>query len=226
MIMNLLQPQSPNSSRSLPLLCPPVVGGSRRQGEKSGKWASSSYSGFLSRPLSPFIVQALACLIVLAATTAWAADVQTLPEDTMARHGYTHAARITFEDLNNVDNAATLMRLWPIPTNSYIDRVAFAVTTPFTNNVLASTNLLLCVGVGGSTNAFFTTNQIDGSQTMALSGLTVWALATNMVTPYKATTSTNYVTATISAGASVVDSYTRGEIRIYWRSVEPGRIRF
>jgi hypothetical protein len=218
------------ASLGLPLLVYSVRNSTGRDKEKRGKWTHAHRVRSCPSSSSPFVVQAFACLtiiiLILAATPVGAVDIQALPEETSARHGYTYAAKITFEDLNNADNACTILRLGPIPTNAYVDRVAWAITTPFTNSTASATNLLLCVGVGGATNTFFTTNQIDCSPTMVLSGLTVWALNTNMVTPYKATTSTNTLQATISAAASTVDTYTRGELRIYWRIVEPGRIRF
>lgn len=174
------------------------------------------------RALCAFMVALIVNLPVLSLK---AVDIQTLPDTVAGQHGFTHGAYITWDDLNAADNSSTTLQLIAIPTNSYVDRVAFIVPEEFTNSTASATNLLLCVGVGGSTNAFFTTNQIDGSTTMASSGLTLWTLSTNMLVPYKSTTSTNYLIATFSAGASTVDTYTRGKIRIYWRLVQPNRIR-
>ncbi len=155
-----------------------------------------------------------------------AVDSQALPLETRSSFGWTHAARVTWDDLNAADNSSTTLQLGTIPTNSYVDSVGWYIEWEFTNSTASATNLLLCLGVGGSTNAFFTTNQIDGSTTMASSGLTLWSLSTNMLVPYRGTTSTNYLIATFSAGASTVDTYTRGSIVIGWRLRQLGKFRF
>lgn len=67
---------------------------------------------------------------------------------------------------------------------------------------------------------------MDGSDTMINAGKTLFMLSTNMVVPYKSTTSTNYLIATYSAASSVVDTYVKGRMRIYWRLVQPARIDF
>lgn len=164
--------------------------------------------------------------LMLVAPLVQALDVQPLPLETQSRTGFNYAARITWADLDNTDNACTIIPLYPIPTNSYITRVGFYVEEEFTNSTASATNLLLCIGVGGSTNVFYTTNQVDGSPTMALAGLTVWGLSTNMLVPYKSTTSTNYLVATLSAASSVVDTYTRGKLAIYFHVVRPAGIKF
>jgi hypothetical protein len=180
----------------------------------------------LGKVATALMLQAMLLVTVLAPLQTMAVDIQTLPDTVAATSGFTHAARVTFDDLNNTDNAATILQLYNIPTNTYIDRVAWVIDDGFTNSTISATNLLLCVGVGGSTNAFFTTNQVDASSTMVGAGLTLFTLSTNMAVPYKSTTSTNYLVATLSAASSVVDTYTVGKIRIFWRVVQPARYKF
>jgi hypothetical protein len=159
---------------------------------------------------------------------ALAVDVQTLPDTVAAVSGFTHAARVTWDDLNAADASVVQVQLWPIPTNSYIDRIAFVMEEPFTNSVIASTNLMLSLGVGGNTNRFFGTNIIDGGSTRILSGTGIQFYSTNLLVPYVMTTSTNYLTATFSdlTASSTVDNYVVGKIRVYWRVVQPSRWRF
>jgi len=166
---------------------------------------------------------AVFCAAFLIASPVWALDVQTLPTSSQAASGFTHAARITFDDLNNADASAVNVPLFAIPTNCYIDRVAYIVDENFTNAVyvptLGGTNLVLNIGVGGTTNAFF------GSNTLIYAR---FAYATNMLIPYRATTSTNYLVANFSDGlqASEVDGYVVGKIRIFWRLVQPSKYNF
>ncbi len=196
-------------------------------GERKGEKGKRSFIPRRLRPFSPLHLCSCSMLaLVLLAPLANALDVQPLPLETQSRNGFNYAARITWADLDNSDNACTIIPLYPIPTNCYVDRVGFYIEENFTNSTASATNLLLCIGVGGSTNAFFTTNQVDGSDTMALAGLTVWGLSTNMLVPYKSTTSTNYLVATLSAASSVVDTYTRGKLAIYFHVVRPAGIKF
>jgi hypothetical protein len=163
------------------------------------------------------------CAAFLIASPVWALDVQTLPTQSAATWGFTHAARITSDDLDNADASALTIQLFAIPTNSYIDRVAFFVEENFTNAAyvptLGATNLVINIGVGGTTNAFFGSNTLTYAR---------FSLSTNMLVPYKATTSTNYLIANFSDGlqASEVDGYVRGKIRIYWRVVQPSKYNF
>jgi len=170
---------------------------------------------------------AVFCAAFLIASPVWALDVQTLPSNTAATSGFTHAARVTIDDLDNADASTVTVALGAIPTNSYIDRVAFFVEEGFTNATAANTNLTLRIGVGGNTNRFFGTNYIDGGYGGA-GGRSPQVYSTNLLVPYFATTSTNYITVTISDGAatSVVDNYARGKLRIYWRLVQPSKYNF
>ena len=165
----------------------------------------------------------MAALVVAVSTpTVYAVDVQTLPENTQAATGFTHQAKITWDDLNATDNSATVLQLFAIPTNCYIDRVGYYMDENFTNATYVatggSTNLVLTVGVGGATNAFFGSNTLIYARSCAL---------TNLLVPYRATTSTNYLIATFSDGlqASEVDGYLVGKIRVFWRLVQPTKIR-
>lgn len=164
----------------------------------------------------------------LAPLTVKAVDVQTLPDTVAAVSGFTHAARVTWDDLNAADASTVTLALSPIPTNCYVDRVGYYVEELFTNSTVANTNLTICIGVGGNTNRFFGTNYIDGGTPRLLSGASPQALSTNLLVPFLATTSTNYVTVTFSDGAaaSVVDNYGVGKIRIYYRIVNLSRYRF
>lgn len=171
----------------------------------------------------PFKMLASLMVSLLAALPAMAVDVQTFPNDTAAASGFTHGARITWDDLNATDNQLTTLQLFAIPTNTYIDRVAFYVDEPFTNSTVSATNLYLVIGVGGTTNFFFSSNCVDGAGIRILSGNSPQTLFTNMVVPYKATTSTNYLIATFAADASTVDTYVVGKIRILWRLVNPAK---
>ena len=163
--------------------------------------------------------------LLLAVTTpaVQAVDIQNLPNDTAARHGFTHAARVTWDDLNASDNSATVLQLFAIPTNCYIDRVAFYVDENFTNAAYVATggatNLVLTIGVGGTTNAFFGSNTLIYARS---------SLSTNMLVPYRSTTSTNYLIACFSDALqeSEVDAYLVGKVRIYWRLVDPNRAKF
>ena len=163
------------------------------------------------------------CAAFLLASPVWALDVQSLPTETQARSGFTHAARVTWDDLNDADASAVVLQLFAIPTNSYIDRVAFVVEENFTNATyvptLGGTNLVLTIGVGGTTNVFLSSN--------ALTYANSW-FNTNLIGGYKAATSTNYLIACFSDGlqASQVDNYLRGKIRIYWRLVQPSKYNF
>jgi hypothetical protein len=157
-----------------------------------------------------------------------ALDVQTLPVDSKAATGFTHAARVTWDDINAADASTVTLALFGIPTNSYIDRVGFYVEEGFTNGTVANTNLTFCLGVGGSTNRFYGTNYIDAGTARLLSGGSPQAYSTNLLVPYFATTSTNYLTVTFSDGAatSVVDNYAVGKVRIYWRLVDLSKYNF
>lgn len=160
----------------------------------------------------------------LAPMPARAVDIQELPTETKARTDFTHAARVTWDDLNAADASAVVLQLFQIPTNSYIDKVAFTVEEAFTNaayatGVDAGSNLVMTVGIGGTTNAFF------GSNTLIFARGT---LATNMLVPSRAATSTNYLIACFSDGlqANEVDGYLRGKVRIYFRVVQPAKWNF
>lgn len=176
----------------------------------------------MGKVASALMLQAMALLTALAPIQGRALDIQTLPDTVAAVSGFTHAARVTWDDLNAADASVVAVQLFAIPTNSYIDRVAFIVEEHFTNTTYVaadSTNVVLNIGVGGTTNAFF------GSNTLIFARTT---LATNMLVPYRATTSTNYLVATFSEGKidSQLDNYFAGKIRIYWRVVQPTRYRF
>lgn len=163
-----------------------------------------------------------ACILIASTPALLAVDVQQLPNDTKAATGFTHSARITWDDLNASDNSCTVLQLALIPTNCYIDRVAYFVDENFTNATYVATggatNLVLTIGVGGTTNAFF------GSNTLIYAHST---LATNLLVPYRATTSTNYLIATFSDGlqASEVDGYLVGKMRVCWRLVDLSKVR-
>lgn len=176
---------------------------------------------FLTQLVAVFCAAFLALPVI-------ALDVQNLPTDTRAAHGFTHAARVVIDDLDNADASTVTVPLMLIPTNSYIDRVAFYVEEGFTNNTIANSNLTLCIGVGGNTNRFYGTNYIDAGTARLLSGASPQAYSTNLLVPYFATTSTNYLLVVLSDGAatSVVDNYARGKLRVYWRLVQPSRINF
>ena len=170
----------------------------------------------------------MAALVVAVSTpTVYAVDTQALPENTRAATGFTHTALVTWDDLNNNGDLQTVtVQLGAIPTNCYIDRIGFNVEQVFTNATAASTNLCLALGVGGSTNRFYQTNYIDGGYGGA-GGRSPQAYVTNLLVPYFATTSTNYVIASFVDGAntSTVDDYTYGKIRIFWRLVQPSKIK-
>lgn len=155
---------------------------------------------------------------------ASAIDIQALPDTVAAVSGFTHAARVTFADLATNDASAVVFRLFNVPTNAYIDRVAFYVEEQFTNaaygtGVANGSNLVFTVGVGGTTNFFFGSNVLDTTHLVGF---------TNSLVPHKSATSTNYLIACFSDGiqASAVDNYLVGKIRIYWRVVSPIRWRF
>lgn len=163
-------------------------------------------------------------ILPMAPMPVWAVDIQELPTDTKARSDFTHAARVTWDDLNAADASAVVLQLFAIPTNSYIDKVAFYVEEAFTNatyatGVDAGSNLVMTVGVGGTTNFFFGSNTLIHARS---------TLATNMAVPLRATTSTNYLIACFSDGlqASQVDNYLVGKIRIYFRVVQPQKWNF
>lgn len=176
----------------------------------------------LGNVATALMLQAMLLLTALAPLQVRAVDVQTLPDTVAATSGFTHAARVTWDDLNATDASVVWVQLFQIPTNSYIDRVAYFVEDQFTNTTYAatdSTNVVLNIGVGGTTNAFF------GSNTLIFARQT---LNTNLLVPYRATTSTNYLLATFSEGKidSQLDNYPAGKIRIYWRLVQPTKYKF
>ena len=183
------------------------------------------------------LLHRLAAMLMLCATllftfapavTVRAVDVQVLNDTVAAATGFTHAARVTWDDLNAADASIVQVALFPIPTNTYIDRVAFYIEEGFTSTTAANTNLYLTVGVGGTTNAFFGSNMVDTSTTRLAAGETRFVLSTNMLIPYKSTTSTNYLTTTWggAGGSSTVDDYQAGKMRFYWRLVNPAKTRF
>lgn len=182
---------------------------------------------FLTKLAAGLMLHAMLVLALLPGVSL-AVDIQSLPDESRAASGFTHGARVTWADLDAADASTVTLALFNIPTNSYIDRVAFYVEEGFTNTTVANTNLTLCLGVGGTTNRFYGTNYIDAGTARLLSGASPQSYSTNLLVPYFATTSTNYLTVTFSDGAatSVVDNYTRGKIRIYWRLVNPARIKF
>lgn len=155
-----------------------------------------------------------------------ALDVQTLPVDAKAATGFTHAARVTWDDLNASDNSLTTVTLMTIPTNAYIDRVAYYIEEPFTNTVAAGTNLAITIGITGTTNRFFGSNCIDGASIQVANGFTVWCLSTNLLIPYKSTTDAISLLSTFGSTGSTVDNYTAGKVRIYWRVIEPAKYKF
>ena len=153
-----------------------------------------------------------------------AVDIQALPLDSRAYSGYTHAARVTWDDLNAADASAVVLQLFAIPTNCYIDRVGFQVEEAFTNaayatGIDAGSNLVMTVGTGGTTNFFFGSNTLIAARS---------TLATNSLVPLRATTSTNYLIVSFSDGlqAAAVDNYLVGKIRIYWRVIDLSKVRF
>lgn len=174
------------------------------------------------------MLQAILTLTLLAPFTVRAVDIQALPTSTTAASDFTHAALVTWDDLNAADASTVTLQLGPIPTNCFVDKVGFYVEEVFTNATVANTNLTLCLGVGGTTNRFYGTNYIDGGTARLLSGAAPQVYSTNLLVPYFATTSTNYVTVTVSDGAatSVVDNYATGRLRIYWRLVQLSKVRF
>ena len=171
-----------------------------------------------------FLTQLVAvfCAAFIIALPVVALDVQRLPLETTSVSGYTHAARVSWDDLNDTDNSATVVQLFLIPTNTYIDRVGFFVEENFTNAAyvptLGGTNLVLTIGVGGTTNLFLSSNTLTYASS--------W-FNTNLLGGYKATT-TNYLIACFSDGlqASAVDGYVRGKVRIYWRVVQASKLNF
>lgn len=174
------------------------------------------------------LLMLLAMLIMTVATPfqMQALDVQVLPTDTKAASGFTHGAKVTWDDLNASDNSLTTLTLMTIPTNAYIDRVAFYIDEGFTNTVTAGTNLALTIGITGTTNRFFGSNCIDGASIQVANGFTVWMLSTNLLVPYKSTTAAVNLLATFGSTGSTVDNYTAGKLRILWRVVEPAKYKF
>ncbi len=153
-----------------------------------------------------------------------AVDIQELPTDTKARSDFTHAALVTWDDLNAADASAVVLQLYALPTNSYVDKVAFYVEEAFTNatyatGVDAGSNLVMTVGVGGTTNFFFGSNTLIAARS---------TLSTNMLVPLRSSTSTNYLIACFSDAlqASQVDNYLVGRVRVYFRVVQPSKWRF
>jgi hypothetical protein len=181
---------------------------------------------FTHRLAAMLMLHAMLVLTVFAPFQMQALDVQTLPTDTRASSGFTHAARVTWDDLNASDNSLTTITLMTIPTNAYIDRVAFYIEEGFTNTVAAGTNLAITVGITGTTNRFFGSNCIDGASIQVANGFTVWGLSTNLLVPYKSTTDAIALLATFGSTGSTVDNYNVGKVRIYWRVVEPAKYKF
>jgi hypothetical protein len=176
--------------------------------------------------LAASLMTALMVFMNCAPLSVSALDIQALPDEARSASGFTHAARVTWDDLNASDNSLTTLTLMTIPTNAYIDRVAFYIEEPFTNTVVAGTNLALTIGITGTTNRFFGSNCIDGASIQVNNGFTVWMLSTNLLVPYKSTTDAVSLLATLGSTGSTVDNYTRGKLRIYWRVVAPARWRF
>jgi len=181
---------------------------------------------FTFRLAAMLMLHAMLVLTVFAPYQMQALDVQALPTEARASTGFTHAALVTWDDLNASDNSLTTITLMTIPTNSYIDRVAFYVAEPFVGNTNGGTNLAVTIGITGTTNRFFGSNCIDGATVPVANGVTVWGLSTNLLVPYKATTAAVNLLATFGGTGSTVDEYTTGKIRIYWRVVEPAKYKF
>lgn len=180
----------------------------------------------LERFASLLMLLAILLMTVAMPFQMQALDVQALPTDTRASSGFTHAARVTWDDLNASDNSLTTLTLMTVPTNAYIDRVAFYIEESFTNTVTAGTNLHLTVGITGTTNRFFGSNCIDGASIQVANGSTVWMLSTNLLVPYKSTTDAIGLLATFGSTGTTVDNYTAGKVRILWRLVEPAKYKF
>lgn len=181
---------------------------------------------FTFRLAAMLMLHAMLVLTVFAPFQMQALDVQTLPTDTRASSGFTHAARVTWDDLNASDNSLTTVTLMTIPTNAYIDRVAFYIEEGFTSSTAGSTNLGFTVGITGTTNRFFGSNCIDSATGNIALGSTVFCLSTNLLIPYKSTTDAISLLTTFSSTASTVDNYQAGKIRILWRVVEPAKYKF
>ncbi len=180
----------------------------------------------MEKVASYLMLHAMLVMTALMPVQLSALDIQTLPNEAKAATGFTHAARVTWDDLNASDNSLTTVTLMTIPTNAYIDRVAYYIEEPFTNTVAAGTNLALTVGITGTTNRFFGSNCIDGASIQVNNGFTVWCLSTNLLIPYKSTTDAISLLATFGSTGSTVDNYTRGKVRIYWRVIEPAKYKF
>jgi hypothetical protein len=180
-------------------------------------------AGFWFRFSSLLMLQGILTLTLMGPFPARAVDIQALPLETVSKGDFTHAAVVTWDDLNAADASAVVLQLFAIPTNSYIDKVGWYVEEAFTNatyatGVDAGSNLVVTVGVGGTTNAFFGSNTIIAARAH---------LSTNMLVPYRATTSTNQLIACFSDGlqATQVDNYLVGKIRIYFRVVQLSKLR-
>lgn len=180
----------------------------------------------MEKVASYLMLHAMLLMTALMPLQLSALDIQTLPVEAKAATGYTHAARVTWDDLNASDNSLTTITLMTIPTNAYIDRVAFYIEEPFTNTVAAGTNLAITIGITGTTNQFIGSNCIDGASIQVANGFTRWVLATNMLVAYKSTTDAINLLATFGSTGSTVDNYTAGKVRIYWRVIEPAKYKF
>lgn len=175
---------------------------------------------------SLLMLLAMLTMTVAAPFQMQALDVQVLPTDTKAASGFTHGAKVTWDDLNASDNSLTTLTLMTIPTNAYIDRVAFYIDEGFTSTVTAGTNLHLTIGITGTTNRFIGSNCIDGASIQVANGFTVWCNSTNLLIPYKSTTAAISLLATVGSTGTSVDNYTAGKLRILWRVVEPAKYKF
>ena len=181
---------------------------------------------FTFRLAAMLMLHAMLVLTVLAPYQMAALDVQTLPTDTRATSGFTHAARVTWDDLNAADASVVAITLFAQATNTFIDRVAYYIEEAFTNTVAAGTNLSIHIGITGTTNKFVFSNCIDGATTVMAHGKTVYTFTTNVFLPHRAVTDGAPLIATFGGTESSVDNYTAGKIRIYWRVVEPVKYKF
>lgn len=181
---------------------------------------------FTFRLAAMLMLHAMLVLTVFAPYQMQALDVQALPTEARASTGFTHGARVTWDDLNASDNSVTTLTLMTIPTNAYIDRVAYYIDEGFTSATAGATNLAMMIGITGTTNRFFGSNCIDSATGNISAGYTVFCLSTNLLIPYKSTTAAVNLLATFGSTGSTVDEYTAGKVRILWRLVEPVKYKF
>jgi hypothetical protein len=167
----------------------------------------------------------LLAILILNVSPALALDVQVLPENTVAKFGYTHVIKIKYTDVTNslancqyrfVPGSGTFL------ANTFIDRAGLLLTTPFyvAEANAGSNSVFLSAGITGATN-----NVLSGF--MVGSNRTTTVFTTNLLAPVLFSGATNSLTVSLSFSNDAMPALLlSGEVSVFVRALNLPNLKF